>query len=708
MSETGVKPARRKIWKFLLWWMLASLLLLAGLGWYSTTDSFRDLVRRRLVAMLEQMTGGRVELGSLHTVPFHFQMEVRDLTIHGREQPGEIPYAHVNSLMAQMKIWSILRADVGLDYVILDHPVIHIILYPDGSTNQPEPKVKQVSSKKPVEQLFALSISRLEVRHGELIWGDRIIPLDFAASGVSADMSYALFRRTYDGNILLGKADTALQNYRPFAWTAEAHFSLSRNRIDIRSLKATSGRTHLQAKGQVQDFSQPDLSRTKVEGDYDATVDLAEASAIVRRSEIRRGEVRLTGHGAWSSKDFSSIGKALLSNLDWRDTPVGVHNANLSSQYSLNPKRLVLSQIQGKVFGGSVAGEAEVNQWLNWQTASAAAKTKESDRQTGTIRLRLKDLSAAEIAAALSTPSRPFHKVKLAGLISGNVDGRWKGSPREAELQFAADVVPPAKLSRAQLPITAHIQGSYRAGPGELQLDQLNASTRATQVRASGTFSSSAALKLFVTTTDLSEWEPVFSAAGYGGPVPVTLKGHATFTGTATGKLSEIMLAGNLQSQDFETMIPATSQTPEKMVTWDSLRADVQLSPSVFAVRNGTLSRNPDLLKFDFHAHLFQRQFTDASAFQVHVDTENADLAGILALAGYTYPVTGTVDVQMQVAGTRAAPVGQGQILLRNGTIYGEPVERFSAAVDFNGGEIGLKNIELKHYEATVAGDAGL
>ena len=52
----------------------------------------------------------------------------------------------------------------------------------------------------------------------------------------------------------------------------------------MRSLKATSGRSHLQAKGQVQDFSQPDLSRTKVEGDYDATVDLAEAAAIVRRS----------------------------------------------------------------------------------------------------------------------------------------------------------------------------------------------------------------------------------------------------------------------------------------------------------------------------------------------------------------------------------------------------------------------------------------
>jgi translocation and assembly module TamB len=711
MSETGAKPGRRKIWKFLLWFMLAGLLLLVGLGWYSTTDSFRDLVRRRLVATLEQMTGGWVELGSLHTVPFHLQMEVRDLTIHGREQPGEVPYAHVNSLMAQMKIWSILRPDVGLDYVILDHPVIHIILYPDGSTNQPEPKLKQVSTAKPVEQLFALSINRLEVRHGELIWGDQKIPLDFVASSVSADMSYALFRRTYDGNILLGKADTALQNYRPFAWTAEAHFSLSRNRIELRSLKATSGRSHLQAKGQVQDFSQPDLSRTKIEGDYDATIDLAEAAAIARRpgvvrGEVRRGEVRLTGHGSWSTQDFSSIGKVLLSNLDWRDAPVGVHNANLSAQYALNPKRLVLSQIQGRVFGGSVAGDAEVTQWLNPQTASVAAKTKESDRQVGAVRLRLKDLSAAEIAAAFSTPSRPFHKIKLAGLVSGNVDARWKGSPRDAEAQLVADVVPPAKPSRAQLPITAHLQGAYRSGPDELQLDQLNASTRATQVRASGTFSSSAALKLSVTTTDLSEWQPVFSAAGYGGPIPITLKGHASFNGTATGKLSEITIAGNLQSQDFETLIPATSQTAERMVRWDALRADIQLSPSVFVVRNGTLNRDPDSLKFDFHLHLFERQFTDASAFQAHLDTQNADLAGILALLGYAYPVTGTTDVHLQVAGTRADPRGQGHIVLRDGTVYGEPIEHFSSALDFTGGEIGLKGIELKHYEATVTGGA--
>ncbi len=701
MSEPGATPRRRKIWKYLLGLMLAGLLLLVGLSWYSTTDSFRDLVRRRLIATLERITGGRVELDSIHTVPFHFQIEVRNLTIHGREQAGEVPYAHVNSLVAKVKILSILRTEIGLDYVILDHPVIHIILYPDGTTNQPEPRLKQAPGQKKVEQLFALSINRLEVRHGEVLWGNQKIPLDFAADDVSADMSSSLLHNRYDGSLLLGKADIIFKDYRPVAWTAEAYFSLGRNRVQLRSLKATSGRSRLQASGQVEDFRRP-----KIQADYDISLDLAEAAAIARRPEVRRGAVQLIGHGSWSDQDFSSTGKARISNLDWRDAPVGVHNANLSAQYTLNPQRLMLSQIQGQLFSGGVTGDAEVTQWLNLEPMGSPTKGKGTEKQAGVLRLRFKDLSASEIAAAIATPSRPFQRIKLAGLASGNVEARWRGSLRNTEAQFVADVVPPPGSSKAQFPLTAHAQGIYRAGPSELQLDALTASTRATQVRASGTLSSTAALKLYVTTTDMGEWQPVFTAAGYAGPVPVTLRGRAFFNGTAMGKLTEITIAGNLQSQEFETLIPATSRTPEKMVQWDTLQADIQLSPSVFAVRNGTLSRDPDLLKFDFRVHLDHRQFTDTSAIQAHVNTQNADLSHILALAGYAYPVSGTMDFNLQLAGTRADAHGEGHILLRNGTVYNQPIERFSSDLAFSDGEAQLKNIQLAYYDANVTGDA--
>ena len=428
MSETGAKPEGRRVWKYLLWLMLAGALVLLALGWYSTTESFRSLVRQRLIATLERTTGGRVELGSIHVVPFHFQVEVRDVTIHGREGPREIPFAHVNSLMAQVKIWSLLRSELGLNYVVLDHPVIHIILYSDGTTNQPEPKVKAASPGKTMEQLFALSISRFEVRRGELIWGDQRMPLDFALRDVSADLSYSLFRGIYEGNVLLGKADTAFSGYRPFAWTAEAHFTLGKNRVQLRSLKATSGRSRLQATGQLENFRQP-----KVVADYDVCLDLAEAAAMVRHPEVRRGVLQLAGHGSWSADDFSSAGKALLSNLDWRDPPIGVHNASLSAQYAMNPRRLLLSQIQGHALGGNITGDADVAEWLSGQSASLNAREKPTNRQNGSVRLRFKDLSAAEIAAALATASRPFQRIKPAGLISGKVDASWKDSIRNTE-----------------------------------------------------------------------------------------------------------------------------------------------------------------------------------------------------------------------------------------------------------------------------------
>src|SRR5256886_17593986 len=98
MSES--RP-RRKIWKYLLSILLSGLLLLTLAAWYMTTDSFQVWVRHRLVTELERITGGRVDLGNFHTIPFRLQIEVLDLTIHDLERPVEVPYAHVDRLLAR-------------------------------------------------------------------------------------------------------------------------------------------------------------------------------------------------------------------------------------------------------------------------------------------------------------------------------------------------------------------------------------------------------------------------------------------------------------------------------------------------------------------------------------------------------------------------------------------------------------------------------
>ncbi len=259
MNEPRAKSRWRRFCKYLLITAAAGVVLLGAFAWYATTDSFQSWVRQRLITELERVTGGRVELREFHTVPLHLQVEIRGLTIHGLEGANEVPYAHIDRVVAQLKVISAVEAEIGFSSLVLDHPIFHIVIYPDGTTNQPPPKATSTSTQTPVEQLFSLSIGILEVRRGELLWNDRKTPLDFVANDVSADMTYSLLHGRYDGNLLLGRISTTLQNYRPLAWMAEAHFTLTKDGIDVNSLTASSGRSRLQASGRVVDFRQPSM-----------------------------------------------------------------------------------------------------------------------------------------------------------------------------------------------------------------------------------------------------------------------------------------------------------------------------------------------------------------------------------------------------------------------------------------------------------------
>jgi translocation and assembly module TamB len=699
VSEPRANSRWRRCRNYLLGTGILGLLLLGALSWYATTDSFQALVRRRLVAELERITGGRVDLGGIHTIPFRFQVDIRDLTIHGRESANEVPYAHVGQVVARMKLISVLGAEFGFSSLVLDRPIVHIVVYPDGSTNQPAPTSKGTSTIASIERLFSLSIGQFEVRRGELLWNDQKTPVDFIANDVSADMTYSFLHRHYDGNLLLGKIETKLENYRPVAWMAEVHFTLGEDSVEVKSLRATSGRSRLQASGHLVNFRQPSLVAK-----YDLAIDLAEGGAVARHTEIRQGLLEATGQGSWSSGVLSSSGKLSVKNFDWRDQSLGLRGATLSSDYTVSRQRLAFSQLRAGLLGGEVMGDAEVINWLNSTPPKNLMKGNAADEQKGMVRLRLKDISASEIVAALSTSARPLQQMNLAGSAGGTVQTTWKGSVAKSETEITVDVAAPAHPSAGQLPLTAHAYAKYRAAADELEVVEFNASTRATQVRAAGTLSSTAALSLSVTTSDLGEWQPVLKALGYQEQIPVVLRGHALFSGNATGKLSDIAFAGRLQSEDFDLLIPATAHAPKKNVHCDSLVADVQLSPHALAAHNGRLHHGGTTVTFDISAALQERQFADSSPVAARIDVRNADVEEILALGGYDFPVSGMVNLFVQIEGTKAEPRGDGRIELLDAVIGGKPVQHLDSKLGFDRDEISLDDLRLAYYDAHVAG----
>ncbi len=698
MTDAGAMPGRNKWGRRLLIAALVVLLGLGGLAWYVTTDSFQAMVRRRVVAELERITGGRVELGSIHTIPFRFVVDVRDLTIHGREAAAEVPYAHVDRVVAKVNLTTELGVGFGLDSLVLERPIAHIIFYPDGTTNQPEPQIRTKDGN-PLAKLVSLSVGHLEVRHGTLLWNNQKLPLDVAADDVSADLSYSLLHRRYDGNLLIGKINTTFDGYRPVAWMTEIHFTLGHANLEVQSLRATSGRSVFQAKGRLSHFDNPEIA-----GEYDLTLDLGEAGAVSRRPEIRSGMLHANGKGSWSAAQFASAGKLLVKDLDWNSESLKLRADSVSTQYNLDPQRLGLTGITAKVLGGDVSGDAEVSNWLRPAAASKERKQKAAE-QKGSVRLRMKGLSAQDMVAALSSAARPFQGMNLAGLGSGTLETRWRGSLRSAETEITLEVAPPAKVSPEQIPLNARGHAIYRTAPAELEVSEFNANTRSSQVRASGTLSTRAAMKLSVSTSDLGEWERALVSLGYRQQTLVGMRGHASFTGSASGRLSEVDFEGKLQSQDFEVMTPATAGAPKKEIRWDYLAAEIELSPSTFAAHNGTLRRGATSVGFDLQGELDGRRFTDSNSFTASVQMHDADIAEILAIAGDNYPASGKMDLFVHASGTRSRPHAEGTVHLTDAVVQGQAIQRFDSKFSLSREQLSLEGIQLAHYEAQVTGD---
>src|SRR5438270_2693641 len=85
---------------------LGVLALFLAVGWYLTSPAFSALVRNRVIAELERITGGQVELAAFHWNLSELAFEAHGLTIHGLESPADVPYVHADRVLVRAKIVS--------------------------------------------------------------------------------------------------------------------------------------------------------------------------------------------------------------------------------------------------------------------------------------------------------------------------------------------------------------------------------------------------------------------------------------------------------------------------------------------------------------------------------------------------------------------------------------------------------------------------
>lgn len=681
-------------------WWLAGAAVAAGVVVVWAAIAFRPALARwagkRAIAELEQVTGGRVEARSIDWQFWAAKVALADVTIHGREAAGSAPYMHFDGIHAGFALRDVFGRQIDIREITFEHPVLHVVILPDGTTNVPTLGRHSGSA---VEQLFAMQLGRAEARNGELFVNNRRTPFDFSANDVRFSMAYAAADQRYDGTLQLGRLETSYGAMRPFASTGALEFRLYRSKLELTNVTWSSGRSKLQATGTVSHFDDPEA-----EIHYDGAVDLAPWAATAGLGGVRGGIVQLRGTARYSPSEASTSGKVAARDLVYETPDLHLAGVAANGDFQVDRDKLLLSGLTARAAGGTASGEVEVSNW-----ASLAASHPE---QVGRAALHLRGLSLAQLISAAPAARRKFGNMNLVGTASGEMALAWRGSPRDADARISLEVAPPREDPPQQVPVTGRIDLSYSRKKG-VQASNIDlTSQNGTRLQAHGTLGGKGSMQVSFATDEIAQFEPLLAALSLSEERPTNVRGRATFTGTIAGPLETPTIAGHLELANFDAMmapIPfpgAPRVTARHPVHLDALATDVQYTPSLLAARHGSLRSGSVRAEFEINAQLRRGSFVPTSPVRAHVSVQRAAMADLQQLAGWHYPVEGTTTTSLDVTGAQGNWQGGGPVRVEDGAIEHQPFRSLSGTLRLAGAELRLQDLALAQDGGSVRGSA--
>ena len=717
--------------------LLVLLLVVAALVIYASSARFSNQVRQRVIAVLEDATGGRVEMQAFHWNLRHLTVEVDGLTIHGLEGPGELPYAHLDRLYARAKILSLTGARLGLDYLQVDRPAIHLIVYPDGSTNQPRPRTKQASNNELVGKIFELQAGRVEIRNGLALVNQHAIPFSLAARDLGVVITYAPATQHYLGSF--NCSDITIQQAKALAVHSKLALQVEagRDAFALKALHLVTGKASLDASGSLTHFADPQWK-----GSANGTVDLQEVSALGLVDGMRQGSIdlALTAQGKGAGQ-FVVDGKAKIVNASYAMEYFWIDGVNATTRVHITPDEIALTDLVGRPRqGGLVYATLRYLHWSSPDQPASAALSK--DKRAGapvlplqvmTVRARVEDVRLSTVLASVADP--PYRNLGFDTQGDGAVTLDWTGGPDDLTVGAVLTTTDPPTLAAGQVPLSGVVDARYFQRGGRVEIQKLDAHSPATTLDVTGSLGvypldEPSHLAIHLVNHNLGEFDQVLRVLELGingnpgiGGLPVVLHSNATFDGTGSGSLIDPAFQGHLTASNFTTAIPLSAplfakvQVPAAgpppapiVIAWGHLDTIAAYSSSLISVEQMTLSKGKTSIHLSgqLQAHRINRRrqdFDAASVIEAKAQVQDASLTDVLAMAGQNLPVSGNLNLQAHVSGTLGDPVGGAALFIQGGAIAGQPYHSLDAALTLAGQQAKLTRLTLLQDGGTVVGN---
>jgi translocation and assembly module TamB len=641
---------------------------------------FYEKVRERMIATIETATGGRAELGAYRFDWKRLRAEVVGLVLHGTEPAGKPPLFRAASVTAGLKIISLLGRKVDIQTLDVIDPRVYLIVFPDGHTNVPEPRLKSNAKRTPIETLLNLAIGRFSLQNGLFeVEARGKTPFDVSGRNLDAKFQYELAGPRYRGNFSIQPLDLRWGGHTPVPLGVTMAVALERNRIGITSAQWVTGGSSVEFSGTIDDLVSPRGSFQ-----YQANASLADAARIFALRGLERGTAQARGAAEWRGpEDFSVTGNLHAFGVDFGQDTVRLRGFRADGALRAGPKGVDLNGIrisgassyEGNSFPveGRLAAVTLRNNDLDFRGAalSLLGGTFQGDGAIQAFsRFRVTgEISGLEAKRAVAVYNSR-QQLPWNSLVSGPVT--IEGSlHQKSDLRVSANVtLAPAPGGP---PVRGQVAASYNSLSGALDLGASTVSLPSSRVEVSGSLGRQ--MKVHLETRDLNDFLPVLGERA--ASLPVKLEGGAIlFDGTVTGQTDNPQIAGR-------TSLTRFSFSGE---SFDLLQADVNASPQAVRLQNAVAARGTLRAQFQGVLGLHNWKADGASAIAASGNIRNASVTELVAaLHQKNVPATGTATATGQIAGTLGNPQVTGDVELAKGSIHSEPFDRLTARVNYSG-----------------------
>jgi translocation and assembly module TamB len=542
-STTSEQPRPRYLRHLLMTGSaLAALVAVIAIAFslWICSSGCEELVRKRLITTIESSTGGRVNLGSFHWRPFQLEADVNGLVIHGREAAAETPYARIEHLQVKISLLGFWSPRILLRELILDQPQIHLIVYPDGSTNQPQPRKQKKSGKSALDTIFDLKAGHIAIQNGILNYEnraasfdfqDRLAPLNLDAKEVSlligyvpatkADPeSYHIVTGGRDLKLIRGNSPkTATKAAEQLVQgTVQATLDLTRSAAYLRSLSITSRsrdvkeRT-LEISGSLQNFSHPRW-HAKVTGELNMRLLEPITGYPFAPEGIARIDLSSAGHDGL----FRADGSVHAEKASYIGTGVVATGVGLDARIHADAEQLLITSIVARLRqGGQIEGEVLLDHWLpplsgaaTMQQASVSKGKSHEAKQPavivakspaaadaitlpvdGKVKANFKNVALDTILEMVVEP--PFQHLGFDTYIGGPTIATWVGGDvRTLSVIGQLNLTPPGQVTThtssptGKVPASGSVDGTYTQRDGAVDLRLLRLQLPTSQLEARG------------------------------------------------------------------------------------------------------------------------------------------------------------------------------------------------------------------------------